>query len=273
MFVTQLQMRALASAQVDRFARDMEVHCGRVFPRTHASLQGPELTAAVRSAIDRAISHGFNQQGSVRLYIELSFIFGHRFDIDPLTPWVAPILDRYAKDDPLSAAEALYSVSLEWIEQTHGPGNSHLLAALHTLRAVTQQRIGGSEGWRSDTLARVYPQKVEALGAAGMQRFLVEAQARIDPLGLASDEAGSVDDARIIHAVVPRCLPTSKRRPREFRRVSGRRRRQIRYNVISSPIANTGLNLALLTARTKHMPRASATGASALITAPSLPTE
>jgi len=192
MFVTQLQMRALASAQVDRFARDMEVHCGRVFPRTHASLQGPELTAAVRSAIDRAISHGFNQQGSVRLYIELSFIFGHRFDIDPLTPWVAPILDRYAKDDPLSAAEALYSVSLKWIEQTHGPGNSHLLAALHTLRAVTQQRIGGSEGWRSDTLARVYPQKVEALGAAGMQRFLVEAQARIDPLGLASDEAGSV---------------------------------------------------------------------------------
>jgi hypothetical protein len=125
--------------------------------------------------IARAAEHGLNLRGPVRLYLELTLLFGSFFDTDPQYPWAAAILqDRNAPQMP--RAERIYKKTLEYRQAVAGPEDSFTFEALREIRALTRQLpMFSAAAFAPEMLAqieRVYPQKAAYVGRAGLEALI-----------------------------------------------------------------------------------------------------
>jgi hypothetical protein len=157
--------RALA---LEHFEDEMVVHLRGFVPR-HAEVIGEDwLRRSIRFGVERAAGHGVTNPGLLRFYVELMFLFGGRFDEDPLFPWAGEILRDPRFADEVSRIDRLYQATRDYLVATDRWGRS---LAIPMLRRIKQLRIEdispdhpGFERRLIDALASIDPQRCAYLG-------------------------------------------------------------------------------------------------------------
>ncbi|WP_437498391.1 hypothetical protein [Sorangium sp. So ce1099] len=126
---------------LEQFEDEMVVHLRSFVPR-HAHVIGEEwLRRSIRFGIVRAAEHGVSNPGLLRFYVELIFMFGSRFDEDPLLPWAGKILRDPGLSDEVSRIERLYQATREYLEATDRLGKSLAIPILRSLKQLSIDKI------------------------------------------------------------------------------------------------------------------------------------
>ncbi len=168
------QLKVFEQNALTAFEDEMLAHARETWPRLCKLLGKPQMRAAVRAAIARAQGHGFTNRGPLRLFIELTFIFGGTFDTDPQYPWAAEILT--AKDDQTDRADRLHAAVNRFQQRVAGEGAANKTRALDELRLFLQKPTAETSGnivalARSD-MGRTYPQKVAFVGEEALLKLI-----------------------------------------------------------------------------------------------------
>ena len=178
-------MLQISTEQIDGFKQDalrqfedeMIAHSQNFSPALSKVLGEEQLRVAVHSAIDRADSYGFTNRGSIRLYIELMFLFGSGFDTDPQYPWIANILHKSSPQ--MERAEQLYEKILEYQDKVSGRNAINTSEALKKLPSISQQSTNFSaENFSSEILNRMayaFPEKANYIGKESLTILIEEA--------------------------------------------------------------------------------------------------
>lgn len=163
--ITKIQFEAFQKSSLAVFEATMVDHCKGFSPKLSAKLSEDQLYVFIRKTINKAASHGFTFKGPVRLFIELSLLFGSGFDVDVQYPWVRECLFEPESSTQMQRAEALHERAIEALGQTHGPGNSFIFIdnALLRLQALSSTPPSLNTDDFSEivlaTMAHIHPQK------------------------------------------------------------------------------------------------------------------
>jgi hypothetical protein len=170
------------------FENEMIKHCAEFSPRLSSVLRHDGLRTVIRAAMQRAAGYGFTFKGPVRLFIELSFLFGSAFDVDVQYAWARERLGEPNPHTQMQRAEALYLKSVEALERIHGPENSYTDAALHRLQFFASTgadlKTGKIQDIISAKMAHIHPQKYVYIGDPAMRALIVAAEAEAAQHGL-----------------------------------------------------------------------------------------
>jgi hypothetical protein len=176
--IRDAQMKVFEQAALQRFESEMLRHAQAFSPKLSGVLGDERLRDAVRRAIDRARGYGLTNRGPIRLFIELSFLFGSAFDTDPQYPWAHESLAR--PDPQMDRADVLHACTLDYQQRVSGPGAANTRRALNELAELAVREIALSpetfvEVMREE-MARAFPQKVAYIGGQAMTALLEEAR-------------------------------------------------------------------------------------------------
>jgi hypothetical protein len=86
------QMAAFARSAVERFEEDLAVSLRDNWPTICARLTEDRLTATIKHGVARAAFYGISSENGIFRYLNLMFLLGIDFDIDPKFEWAASIL-------------------------------------------------------------------------------------------------------------------------------------------------------------------------------------
>jgi len=157
----------------------MSIHVHKFSPR-HCEVIGDEnVREIIQRSINKASKYGFTNRGPVRLYIDLTVMFGIDFDTDPLLSWAAGILKGGDTVDQMDRAEHLYSKAVEFSAATAGPDYAYAKSAFRRARAAGFEDLapppGGFEGFCIEKLHAGYPQKFDYAGELAVHAMIREA--------------------------------------------------------------------------------------------------
>ncbi|KYG02195.1 hypothetical protein BE21_55190 [Sorangium cellulosum] len=188
MRITKAQLEVFQSEAVLAFEDEMIGHCRVFSPRLSSILGGQHLRGVIRAAIQRAASHGFTIRGTVRLFIELGFLFGSSFDVDVQYPWARKYLGEPDPRTQMQRANSLHAATIRALEAIHGPDNSYTYEALRKLQllATAPPRLRENEfyGVVLAEMARVHPQKCAYAGEQSLRDLIAFAEAKALQHGL-----------------------------------------------------------------------------------------
>jgi hypothetical protein len=160
------QMGIFEQDSLRQFEDEMVIHSQSFTPALSKVLGETQLRIAIHSAIKRADSYSFTNRGSIRLFIELMFLFGSDFDTDPQYPWIATILQESSPQ--MERAEQLYEKTLEYQDKVSGKNAINTNEALKKLPSISQQSASFStENFPPEMLNRMayaFPEKANFIG-------------------------------------------------------------------------------------------------------------
>jgi hypothetical protein len=191
--IREEQLTAFEQAALKNFEDQMVEHLKEFTPQ-HCEVIGE---AGVRHVIRLGMArskkkYGLTNQGPVRFYIELMFMFGSDFDTDPLLPWVAEILNDTTTPDQMVRAERLYGTLMDYVEKVAGPDNEYVKAALRraSLQRFEDLRVP-AENFENEMVARLkanYPQKCEYVGESALRELIPLGRALARKYAISKDE-------------------------------------------------------------------------------------
>lgn len=103
-----------------RFENRMVAHLNQFFPARCQALGEPAVREWISHGIGRAAGYGIVAERDACKYIDVMFVFGRDFDIDPLNPWAAPILTARAVDPTDKANHLLQTARRKTTGREHG---------------------------------------------------------------------------------------------------------------------------------------------------------
>lgn len=171
------QMGSLAAVPRRCYASELVDHLRGLAPRLVELRGEAAVQAAAESAIQRAIDQGFSLRGPVRLWVELSFCHGHRFDTDPALPW-AESLKLSAGLHQNERARLLFEAMQAHDEATGGDDQAALVTTLGLLaRADWEAMLANprAQAQPALALAQVFPQRCQALDSARLDTLVDQA--------------------------------------------------------------------------------------------------
>jgi len=173
------QIKVLGDSLVRSFENEMSRHL-REFSPGHCQVIGEaDLREVIRRGINRASKYGFTHRGPVRLYIDLTFMFGSDFDTDLLLSWAAEILKSGGTADQMDRAERLHAKTLEFSNATAGPKHEYAMEAFRRVRSVRYEDLTLPPGdFESGCLVRLragYPRKFDYVGEPAVREMIREA--------------------------------------------------------------------------------------------------
>jgi hypothetical protein len=180
--VRTTQIRALEQSSRTAFEEEMAQHCRKLSPHLCETLSDEHLGLAIKRAIRGASTHGFTNRGPVRLYLDLTLLFGGGFASDPQYPWAAEQLASDEFTNQAHRAEALYERSCEHLKQAGGSSYAQALSALEQLAtaaalepAVHPERLKASA---LRLIEQTYPKKYAYTGEAPLHDLSSSALAK-----------------------------------------------------------------------------------------------
>jgi hypothetical protein len=165
------------------FDEEMVEHSEEFAPILARPMGKRALHAYIVKRMARAESFGFTLRGPVRLFIELSFLFGSSFDTDPQHAWAGKILRE--TDAEMPRAERLWEGTNDYQDKvTVWAQRKALLRWQLTGRVPTARTRKGLIDEAQAELRRVFPEKEEFVGAAGVRALIEEALTQAVACGL-----------------------------------------------------------------------------------------
>ena len=168
------QMETFQKVALQRFEDEMVVHSQNFSPELCSVIGDAQLRFAVRFAMTRAKSYGFTNRGSIRLFIEMMFLFGSSFDTDPQYPWSARILAD--SSEQMQRAKRLYEKIIDYQDKVSGPNAVNTIEALWNLSFLPTQPFNyNTNNFVSGMLQEmtsIFPQKAAYLGNEALQALI-----------------------------------------------------------------------------------------------------
>jgi hypothetical protein len=137
--VRTTQIRALEQSSQAAFEEEMALHCRKFVPHLCETLSDEHLGLAIKRAIRGASTYGYTNRGPVRLFIDLTLLFGGGFASDPQYPWAAAELASDEFTSQAHRAEALYEKACEHLKQAGESSYAEALSALEQLATTAGQ--------------------------------------------------------------------------------------------------------------------------------------
>lgn len=183
------QMEALEQASIKGFAEEMLEHVQQTFPQVCADLSDDDIRQAVAMAMKKANQYGFSIRGSIRLYLEISFILGSGFDTDTQYKDFKERLT--SPDDELLRAEHLYRYIHAYETDVVGDNDDHQKAAVNALKALAIPSVakGELEPALVEELQKAYPQKVASITPYRLEQMVKKNLAYANKIGLTSSSS------------------------------------------------------------------------------------
>ena len=85
-------MNVLEQYMIKRFENRMVTHLHKYFPEKSISLGSEGLLSVIRYGISWAKKYGIVIENDIGRYINLMFVFGKKFDMNPDLPWASKVL-------------------------------------------------------------------------------------------------------------------------------------------------------------------------------------
>lgn len=117
----QEQLDALDAAYREEFVERTRKDFRARWADECAALEDSELAGMIRSARDRAETHGIEKVGDTVIFIEAWLLLGDDFDTDPAHPWAEEILSDAEMSGSAKAA-AVRHQTLSILEAIANPG-------------------------------------------------------------------------------------------------------------------------------------------------------
>ena len=176
--IRKQQMKTFSQAAIDAFENEMVAHCRSFSPRLSEVIGEEQLRVAVRQAIGRARVHGLINRGPVRLFIEMTLLFGSAFDTDPQYPWAAEILRDPKPGFQMYRAKRLHEKTLDYLKQVAGPEDQFTCWALERTSSLARGPMEfSSQDLVTDLLHRavsIYPEKADYVGNEALESLFRE---------------------------------------------------------------------------------------------------
>ncbi|EYF01845.1 hypothetical protein [Chondromyces apiculatus] len=186
--ISKAQVEAFKPIALSDFEASMVDHGARFSPKLAAVLGKEHLLVVVQTAVKRAALHGFTFTGPVRLFIELGFLFGSSFDVDPQYPWAREALGEPDPDTQMARAQELHTASIEALDSINGPDDAFLDAAFHNLQALgedmPQIRPEEVPAVALSAMAQIHPEKAAHVGEAALRSLIAAGEAEAKRHGL-----------------------------------------------------------------------------------------
>ena len=164
------QLDTFKQTAINNFEDKMVKHCQKLAPQITQQLNQTQLHSSIQKAISKANHYGLSQQGPVRLFIEMTLLYGHTFDTDPQYPWAKTLLTN-KKDPQMQRAESLYHKHQAYTWNVQGQKQKHLHKALKT----TQTPNFTPKTFTEDLLTitqTIYPEKYSYVGAEQLKELI-----------------------------------------------------------------------------------------------------
>jgi hypothetical protein len=179
MIIREDQVAAFQQSARSQFELEMLAHMKEFAPEL-CRLRGDRvILTVIRSGISRAEGAGFTLRGSIRLFLELLFNFGHGFDSDPQLTWAQDLLIDRSTNDEQSRATRLYIRARNYLNEVAGPDNvyaSEALARQDSLRSFAAIPDGRPvENRILDAMRFMHPQKFRAVGEPTLRQIIAKA--------------------------------------------------------------------------------------------------
>ncbi|OED39494.1 hypothetical protein AB833_15090 [Chromatiales bacterium (ex Bugula neritina AB1)] len=192
--IREQQMQAFDEEARRTFEDEMVLHSVQFSPRLCEVIGDEQLRISLRHSIRRANQYEFTYRGSIRLYIEMMFLFGSFFDCDPVYRQMTK--DLCAKDYQMDRAQRIYDRILEYRSRVIGDENINQRIALERLSYLAENPISfGVHGFESEiykTLEGVFPQLVEYAGKENVHALIRAGRARARSYEFSSARAEAV---------------------------------------------------------------------------------
>lgn len=176
--ISSQQMGSLAEVPRRSYASELVDHLRGFAPRL-VELRGEETVhQVVEAAIQRAVDAGFTLRGPVRLWVELVFCHGHRFDTDPSLPWADSLRDTAALHQN-ERARLLFEAMQTHQQAADGDDMADLIGNLGVLAQADWEAMLTSPRAQAQpaiALAQIFPQRCRGLEPARLETLLDEAE-------------------------------------------------------------------------------------------------
>jgi hypothetical protein len=188
LIIRREQMRVFEQAAMARFEEEMVVHCRRFPAHLGDMASDAQVRLAVQGAIRRCGGYGFTNRGPIRLFIEMTILFGCTFDTDPQYAWSSEILR--ATSDQMVRAERLYDRIIDYQDKVPGFKPTAMNLSLENLPGWAEKHASSSLTEFSTALlremGRVLPAKASYVGAAGLTDLILEGSAQARKHGVST---------------------------------------------------------------------------------------
>jgi len=180
MIVRSEQIAYFSQAARRKFVAETMFQMRSFAPEAGLNISDDVLQNFVVQSLEKAESYGFTLIGTLRFYIELSFIFGLGFDTDPQFPWAATTLRDTSITDEIWRADALHDAVEKYIGEVSGKDCENLRNALLATKRVAQQEINWQKELSEQRLTElaewIFPQKIQALDQNSQHEIYRRAQ-------------------------------------------------------------------------------------------------
>ena len=155
------------------------------YTREHASgflarHDDARLKEIIRAIVARAEKLGFNQRGSARLYMDLTWNLGWNCEHDPQYPWIGATIRKKKRKSQLEQASGLFDRLMDWAVKTCGDDSTELNAACaRALEAPLTELPARAPHFESDMatyLSHLYPKRFAYAGPAAMGSLIWQAR-------------------------------------------------------------------------------------------------
>ncbi|MDH5180272.1 MAG: hypothetical protein OEZ39_08105 [Gammaproteobacteria bacterium] len=168
------QIQAFEIAALHNFENEMVEHSRNFTPKLCEVLGEEKLRIAIKHAMSRASEYGFTNRGPIRLYIEMTYLFGSDFDTDPQYPIFNLILNE--DNDQMVRAEKLHNEITTYLADIAGPNAENVFSALESVASFSRKPMNlSSERFHNEIkqeLVMAFPKKTEYVGDDGLNKLI-----------------------------------------------------------------------------------------------------
>ncbi|MFV1984101.1 MAG: hypothetical protein ACC657_11225 [Thiohalomonadales bacterium] len=173
------------------FEDEMFEHSKKFVPQYCKIIDEQPIRSTLRQAIQKANSFGFTYRGTIRLYIEMMFIFGSDFDTDPQYPILRKwLLSNKDTDEQLEIASKLCAIKEEYTKQVNGSNNENFNNAIKVLNKTLNIPITSTtynfDKMIVQELTNLFPEKIHYIGKNQFSNFIQLSYSKINKHGLSS---------------------------------------------------------------------------------------
>jgi len=174
------QYEELGKIALKRFEDNMVEHIKEFFPKYYEIHKEPLIRKVILYAVDRAESYDMVTERDVCLYINLVFLLGSRFDIDPQLPWAAAILNDETITDSVTRIDKLHDKGMEYLDQAAGVENEYLGRALLKVSEIPIEDFSQSPKANAGDIAatqlqKIWRRKCQQIGETTLHKLIRDA--------------------------------------------------------------------------------------------------
>jgi hypothetical protein len=140
------------------------------FAVRHMQAFSPHVTsaageAAVRQAAEAGLAHareyGFESEGSLLFYLDLTILFGHGFDTDPQYAWMHPYLRELDGLSGFERSRLLHWHVTTYLHRVVGAAGEWAQQAIRRAQELNEDRLSRAARTQGDEMMRwMYPQRM-----------------------------------------------------------------------------------------------------------------